>query len=172
MHRSDFINAARFLKIRTRAIFFRPLKPQNLSTCRSLASSNIFFYQLAVWKHVADDFRKFITNTKRQVVLLLEHCKFCLCKNKFIAFFWLSFDFFFRLQCLFMIFGGDMFRYVILSSPSYATMSILQELDLAYRVFIPFMASTYERKIFLQSLLVLAAIPLFLLLAASSCNSR
>ena len=100
-HRCDFINAARLLKIRTPAIFFRPIKPQNLSTCRSLASSYIFFCQLAVSKHVADDFQKFITNAKWQVVFHHEHCKFCFRIKKFIALFWLSFDFFFRLQCSF-----------------------------------------------------------------------
>ena len=48
MHRSDFINAARLLKIRSQAIFFHPIKPQNLTTCRSLgnlASSCNWYYK-------------------------------------------------------------------------------------------------------------------------------
>ena len=39
MHRGNFINAARLLKMHSLAIFFRPIKPQNLSTCRSLRIS-------------------------------------------------------------------------------------------------------------------------------------
>ena len=56
--------------------------------------------------------------------------------------------------------------------PRATLMSVLQEYRYIFSVFIPLMAYTYERIIFLPSLLVFAAILLFLLLPASSCNSR
>ena len=54
-----------------------------------------------------------------------------------------------------MIFGGDAFRYVIFPSSRYAN---VYSATITFRTFIPTMASTYKRIIFLTSLLTLAAI--------------
>ena len=128
--------------------------------------ASYFFCLLAVWKHVADGFRKFIANAKRQVVLHHEHCKFCFLRNTFIALFWSLYhkaDYpliaFFGCNALFMIVGGDVFRYVILPSSSYAN---VYSARITFGVLIPFMTSTYEALIFLPSLLVLTALLLFL----------
>ena len=119
------------------------------------------FLQFTVWKHVADDFLKFIKNAKRQVVLHHEHYKFCFLINTFIALFWSllhNADYplisFFGSNALLMIFGGDVFRYVIRSSSSYAN---IYSTRITFSIFIPFMASTHESIIFLPSLLVPAA---------------
>ena len=131
-----------------------------------LFPASYFFCLLAVWKHVADGFRKFITNAKRQVVLHHEHCKFCFLINTFIALFWSRYHkagypliVLFGYNALFMIIGGDVFRYVILPSSSYAN---VYSAKITFSVLIPFMTFTYETLIFLSSLLVLTAILLFL----------
>ena len=102
---------------------------------------------------------------KRQVLPHHEHCKFCFCINKFIALFCFLYHkagypliSFFGCNVLFLIFRGDVLRYVILSSSSYANVYFER---ITFSVFIPFMASTYERIIFLPSLLVLAPILVF-----------
>ena len=124
--------------------------------------ASYFFCLLAVWKHVADGFRKFITNATRQIVLHHEHYKFCFLINTFIVLFWslyhkagYSLIVFFGCNALFMIVGGDVFCYVILPSSSYAN---VYSARITCSVLIPFMTSTNETLIFLPSLLVLTAI--------------
>ena len=58
-----------------------------------------------------------------------------------------------------MIVRGDVFRYVILPSSSYAN---VYSARITFSVLIPFMTSTYETLIFFPRLLVLTAILLFL----------
>ena len=91
--------------------------------------------------------------------------------DKFIILFWsLCYRLisFFGSNALFMFFGSNVFRYVILPFSSYAN---VYSVRIKFSVFISFMTSTYERIIFLPSLLVLAA-TLLLLLSSSSGNSR
>ena len=78
--------------------------------------------------------------------LFLINRKICFRINKFIALFWFLYHeagfpliSFFGCNALLMIFGGDVFRYVILPSSSYAN---VYSARITFSVFILFMAKS------------------------------